>query len=218
MRAAVALLAVAALSACSSGSGGESQSEPEPTASSQAVACGLLDAQQREDLTGQRVDTVTDPSRAALGLQCRWADGATFVEASSLDAASWARSLPALIDGLTASGQDIDPDEQQDLQEIVTLVEGRGELSPDDACDLFPTIAAAVADDEASNFVLFVPIQTTAGQDAVGVQAQTCTDGVFSSVVFAAPGVRESDEVRQRARTALERVHRRAIDSGALAV
>ncbi len=217
MRAAAAVLAsVAVLTACSGGSGGESS--PTPSAGSRAVACDLLDAQQRQDLTGQRVDTVTDPGRAALGLQCRWADGPTFVEASSLDAASWARSLPTLIEGLTASGQDIDTDQQEDLQEIVTLVEERGELSPDDACDLFPTIAAAVADDEASDFVLFVPIQTSAGEDATGVQAQTCTDGVFSSVVFAAPGIAASDEVRDRARTALEQAHRRAIDSGALVV
>ncbi|MGJ9422355.1 hypothetical protein [Aeromicrobium sp. CF3.5] len=217
MRAVVTLLAVAALSACSGSADGDSAA-PAPSSSSQAIACGLLDSQQREDLTGQRVDTVTDPSRAALGLQCRWADGATFVEVSSLDAGSWASSLPDLINALTDSGRDVDADEQESLQEIVDLVEGRGALSATEACDLFPTIAGAVADDEPSDFVLFVPIQTSAGADAVGVQAQTCTDGVFSSVVFAAPGVAESDEVRDRARTALDQAHRAAIASGALAV
>lgn len=218
MRVAAALLALAVLSACSGGGDAAPPAQSRPSADTRAAACGLLDGQQRKALTGQTVDTVTDPSRAALGLQCRWADGATFVEVSSLDAGSWASSLPALIEGLTASGRDIDADEQQRLRDIVDLVEGQGELSPDEACDLFPTIAAAVADEESSDFVLFVPITTTTGERAVGVQAQTCTDGVFSSVVFAAPGVEESDEVRERARVALDQVRRAAIDSGALAV
>lgn len=219
MRAAAALLGLVLLSACSGGQDeAEAPTSPQPSAEGPSVACGLLDGEQREDLTGRPVDTVTDPARAALGLQCRWAEGTTFIEVSSLDAGSWARSLPDLIEGLTGSGRDVDEDEQARLDEIVDLVEGRESLSADDACDLFPTIAAAVAGEEADDFVLFVPIRSNSGESAIGVQAQTCTDGVFSSVVFAAPGVTESDEVRARARTALEQAHRAAIDSGALAV
>lgn len=213
-------LTLALVAACSGGPDERTDDAPTgaPSTPSQAVACGLLDAQQRERLTGRPLDRVTDPARAALGLQCRWAEGATFLEVSSLDAGSWARSLPDLVAGLRASGRDLDAATDADLQEIVDLVEGREALTATRACDLFPTIAAAVAGDEADAFVLFVPIERNDGQAATGVQAQTCTDGVFSSVVFSAPDVTESDAVEQRARTALDQAHRAALDSGALAV
>lgn len=214
-----AVLVLALVAGCSGGPVETPDRSPTaPPSTSQAVACGLLDAQQREQLTGRPLDQVTDPARAALGLQCRWADGATFIEVSSLDAGAWARSLPNLVSGLRASGRDLDPDTEADLQAIVDLVEGRDALTAGRACDLFPTIAEAVAGDETDAFVLFVPIERNDGQAALGVQAQTCTDGVFSSVVFSAPDVTESDAVERRARTALDDAHRAAIDSGALAV
>ena len=87
--AATAVLVVLATSACS----GDDEPQPKAPAATPdraATACSLLSSADRQELTGQEVDTISDRARAAIGLQCRWADADTFVEASSLPAADWA--------------------------------------------------------------------------------------------------------------------------------
>ena len=209
--AATAVLVVLATSACS----GDDEPQPKAPAATPdraATACSLLSSADRQELTGQEVDTISDRARAAIGLQCRWADADTFVEASSLPAADWAMSLPGLIDGLRGSGQDLSAADDARLDKIAAAVEGSEDLTAEEACQLFPTIAEVTgAEPGSDDLVVFVPV---GGE--LGVQAQTCTEGVFSSVVFSTPGLTESDAVEQRARAALETAHDRAIDSGAL--
>lgn len=157
----------------------EPAAEPSPD---RAVACSLLDAEQRAELVGERVDEVTDPALSDLGLQCRWGDNVTFVEVSSLDAGAWARSLPGLIDSLRGSGRPISPEDDAELTRLTALVDGRETLTAVDACELFAPLAQAIgAEPVDGEVVAFLPLGS-----GTGVQAQTCTDGVFTSVVFSA--------------------------------
>lgn len=104
----------------------------------------------------------------------------------------------------------ISADDKREFAEARKLLADGKDLSASKACEMFTTLSEVGGAAEGAEFVInYVPL--TAEQ--LSITAQTCTDGRFTSVVFAEDGLEESAELEAAIKTALDTAHERALST-----
>ena len=169
----------------------DSSSSSSPTESpsdTEAASCpDLFTDKQAAELVGSDVGTAEEAEVEGLPA-CQWGSPNTGVQVIALPADEWIAQLPALIDALEQSGLSISPDQQQRLDEGRELISGGADASPDEACELFSTLAEVQGMPSGSDSVTnLFPNQ----EQPEVVSAQAYTDGRFTSVTFGSPDLRK---------------------------
>lgn len=208
-----ALLVCAAVSlAGCGGDDGPSRAEPAPTTSSTdsifddptgpvgVPVCASLTAGERTALVG-----VPTPEQATDNTtsRCQWtsADGKSAVLVIALSATEWANGLPTIVTQMRDLPAITDAD-RRELDRLQQELDDLSVLGDADACRFFGEIARiGGAKARGGTMVNFLDPGTYT--EAPGVTAQSCRDGLFSSVSASAPGLERSDALAGRAVTAL---------------
>jgi hypothetical protein len=114
---------------------------------------------------------------------CKWVGPeGQFVQAASVDASTWAKALPELIQVLQASGQFTDSENMRRLEEAAELVAAGRELDPSEACSLFSRMVELQGRPPGTPMsVSVVPSQ----ENPQVVTGQICRAGIFTSVTVA---------------------------------
>ena len=192
----VVLLLVVPLTGC----GGDdepttTETSPAATASSSSAtpeegACDLLSAEQVTELAGEDLGDGRETSIAGELPVCQWGElGSVGVQAGRVDASEWARSLPAVVAQLEASGLVDDDLNAQRLEDAAALVASGETIAPDRACELFSDLAEIGGQDPGARVsISLVP----SSADPQAISAQGCRDGVYSTVLVTRPGLSDS--------------------------
>jgi hypothetical protein len=156
-----------------------------------------LSPEELEDLAGSAVG---EPRRGdAMRSACRWdaVDGDTWVQVLDTDSSAWSASLPGLIGTLRQlPGFEDDPK----LAKAVAMIENGGVLGPAEACDLFERMVALQGMPAGSDVVVnYVPTK----QSPQGINAQSCRQGRYHSVLLASPELEPGRRVERRVIKAL---------------
>lgn len=122
-------------------------------------------------------------------------------------APKWAESVPAVIDRLESSGAKISAEDQKQIDEASGLLKSSKGLTDEQACSLFSTLAE-IGGAPAGSDTLVSYTQLT--DKVLAVSAQTCRGGVFTSIVDASPGLKQSDDITKAAGVAVAAAHTRA--------
>jgi hypothetical protein len=222
MRSLVVVTVCLLLAACSSAGSDEkppavaatSASEPTPSAepsTSEVVAetdpCELLTSSEIKGLSDGTVSEGRPASQAGMS-SCSWPAGNSVVQVLSGTSSDWARSLPAAVAALEASGQITDPKSLQQLAQIRDLVGTEGALDPVQACDAFSQILEIQG--RAPGRTTSVTVSPSKA-DPQSLIAQRCNDGRFTAVTISNPAsVQGTLPVKQVTR-ALANAHQRAV-------
>lgn len=184
---------------------------PTPSAAPRSLACALLTAEERRELTGSAVDEVIPSRPPGDTEQCRWVGdrgdrAPTFVQTITSPADVWAQAVPDVLDNYERTG-DITDDDRREIEEAKRLAAMGSDLSPDQACALFTTMAEIGGAPQGSNFtVSYTPIV-----DQLAASAQICTSGTFTSVLISKPDLEQSSELDQAMTEAVQTAHDRAV-------
>lgn len=185
-------------SAADSGSGIEAPETPDgvetPETPSAATACALVEADQVTALAGQPLDgprlgkVAGDDGIPA----CVWGDPAgTTVQVSRVPAEEWAEQLPEVLVQLEATGMVDDAENTRKIREASELVATGETLDAGQACAMFSTmLEISGAEPGQTGTVNLVPSR----EAPQALTAQSCTDGVFSSVLVIKSGITGADE------------------------
>ncbi len=153
---------------------------------SQAVEldhCDLLTAEEVAGLLGEQGSE--GRVGATAGVQnCQW-KGSTgrFVQAISIPAQEWARSLPDIVRAAKSSGVLRDEENLQRLEEAAGLVEAGREIGPAEACSLFSTMLEKFHGTPAESDQIVNLLPTS--EDPMAVTSQVCQEGRYTSVMVA---------------------------------
>ena len=198
--AATLLLCLLALTGCGSSDDEEKQADsPE--------ACGLLTDAQVAKLAGQPVTQSRATEVGALPACLYMVENSDKVQVIDVPASEWSRELPALLDQVEQSGVVNDPATRDKFAAARKKLDSEGSLDDDAACALFSDLLEIQgAPTGESQIVSFVPTR----EKPSGVNGQTCTDGVYTSVQLESADLSttEADAVARRVGKALETAHR----------
>lgn len=206
------LLCAALLLAGCGGDDAPSGAQPTPTTSSTdsifddptgavgAPVCASLTARERTALVG-----VPTPEQATDNTtsRCQWtsADGEAAVLVIAMSSSEWANGLPTIVTQMRDLPAITDAD-RLELDRLQKELDDLSVLSDREACRFFGEIARlGGAQARQNTMVNFLDPGTYT--EAPGVTAQSCRDGLFSSVAASAPGLDPVDAVARRAVTAL---------------
>ncbi|MEV7397917.1 hypothetical protein [Aeromicrobium sp. NPDC092404] len=200
----IALVLAGTLTGCVDGG---TVNEGEPT----RAACQLLNRVDRETIDGTAIDREM-PAEGNLGPrenQCGWASRKANIRVISMASTTWADVLPAALDQLEKLPQvKLSAADRAKLDEGRKLLDDKA-LLPDQACDLFVTLAKLEDGQDGSNEVIrYLPLND--GQ-AMTISAQTCSDGRFTSVTYTTDGMQKSVELEETMADLRYVAHRRAI-------
>ncbi len=202
------LLVVAALTAAgcgggaTTGTGGSTTETGGSTGTSDAAAgCRAYD-DVAAALAGSSVGEGEETTVAGLDA-CRYPDGRGYVQISHVSAAGWAAQLPEAIRQVEASGLISDADGQRKLDEAKAIIASGG-TSDAEACRAFGLMASLQNREASDRVVNVVPSRT----DPRAITGQTCTDGVFSSVLVVGDPTVDVATLTPKVETALDEVHR----------
>lgn len=160
-------------------------SEPaEDSSPSEERDCeSLLSDQEAADLVGEDVGTAERGHAGDLPA-CQWGSPTAGVQVIDLSADDWIEQLPELIKEFRSSGVAVTPEQQDRLDEGVELARSADGATPDEACEVFSTMAEIQGEKAgADSLVTLLPNR----QEPEVVSAQACADGRFQSVTFAQP-------------------------------
>jgi hypothetical protein len=131
------------------------------------------------------------------------------VQVIHVPASQWSRELPALLDQVEQSGVVNDPETREKFAAARKQLEAEGSLDDDAACALFSDlleIQGLPAGEE--RIVNLVPNR----EKPSGVNGQTCTDGVYTSVQLQAADLTDTKAVVARVETALDAAHGASVE------
>ena len=145
--------------------------------------CALLNDDELETLAGEVVGGAR-PGMLPGGMpNCRWSlSNGSFIQVIAASASDWARSLPEALRAIEATGAAIDPDQVKALRDAARLVEGGGQVEPDEACELFSQMLELRGEEPGQDHTLNV---VPSRDDPHAVNGQMCSDGRFTSVMIA---------------------------------
>ena len=194
MRILLPVLIVVALAGCSSTDDPQPEAgQDSPTSASTTTgssetpantseACDLLETAEAEELLGEPVGD-GKPGLTGGTPNCQWAAANDhWLQVITVDASTWAQSLPEILRQVEASGQFDDPANLQKLQQAAALIEDGEVLDPTEACSLFSEMLELQGQPPGSSMIVTV-IPTRAQRQ--GVSGQMCSDGRFTSVLLA---------------------------------
>lgn len=173
--------------------------------------CRLLSAKERKSLVGKEVDRVIPVSGAGAGYTCRWVEAnslspSTLVQVTAMPSPIWAKTLPAALQQMEQNKDQLSAPDRKELARAQRLVANGKATNPKLACGLFTTLSEIGGAPKGAEYTVnLLPV----GQN-LGVSAQTCTNGRFTSVVFTKPGLKRSEQLNDRAVAVLRQVHDRA--------
>lgn len=197
-------------SAADAGSPTESTSAPaaSPTESAAGDPCSLLTAKDARKILG---GPVQDPEPGDLaGLpQCVWPakTGTSRVQVASIDASTWSRSLPDILQQLEASIPASDKSNLDKLRKGADLVESGQDLDSDEACSLFSDMLEVQGQPPGSKSIVSVFPSLDKAQ---AVSAQICTNGHYTTVTTTDPDGLDDPLPTEAVGRAARRVHRAA--------
>lgn len=169
------------------GEGAASGETPAPAP--HAVTCDLIDADQVTALAGQALDGPYEAAIAGSDLPaCVWGDPAAgpSVQVSRFPAQDWAVQLPEILQQLESTGMLDDAENTRKIREASELVGSGTELAEGQACDLFSTMLEITgAEPGQSATVNIVPNR----ENPQALTGQSCSEGVFSSVLVIRDGI-----------------------------
>jgi hypothetical protein len=209
MRSAAALLlCLLALTGCgSSGDGGDDGGDTGSDAAPES--CGLLSDAHVAELAAQPVTQSRADEVGALPACLYMVENGDKVQVIDVPASQWSRELPALLDQVERSGVVNDPATRDKLAAARKKLGAAGALDDDAACALFSDlleIQGLPAGEE--RIVNFVPTR----EDPQGINGQTCTDGVYTSVQLQSAELGDAQAAAARVETALEAAHRASVE------
>jgi len=204
----IAFVLVGSLAAC----GGDSEGDQARSTKTAPAACELLTAEEREELAGTPVNHSVPVDSASGSYQCRWSTRAdaprrALVQVTSTPAHTWAEDLPAVISQFKESTPQIARRYKAQIDRVVKVLGSSEAVSDADACQLFSTMAEVNGGGEgATRLASFMEIDAS----TKAISAQTCTDGVFTSVVYGTPDLEPSASAKTAVFAALRRAHFKA--------
>lgn len=192
------LLVVLVLSASGCGDGADEERpaarQPSATVTEHVLTdcAATLTRTEVEVLAGTPVG---EPRRGdALRSACRWdaVDGEAWVQVLDTESSVWSASLPELIDTVRElPGYANDPK----LEKGIAMIENGGVLDPAEACDLFGRMVELQGMAPGSDMVVnYVPDQ----KSPQGINAQSCREGRYRSVLLVAPGLQPGPGLERR--------------------
>ena len=144
------------------------------------------------DLAGQQVTQSRADEVGALPACLYMVENSDKVQVIDVPASQWSRELPALLDQVEQSGVVDDPETRDKFAAARKQLEAEGSLDDDAACALFSDlleIQGLPAGEE--RIVNLVPNR----EKPRGVNGQTCTDGVYTSVQLQAADLTDTKAV-----------------------
>lgn len=169
--------------------GGASSPVERPAPTAGATACSLIEADQVSALAGRTLDGPHETNVAGdEGFPaCVWGDPAgTTVQVSRVPAEDWAERLPEMLQQLEATGMVDDAENTRKIREASGLVDAGERLEAGKACEIFSTmIEIAGGGPGRTESVNIVPTL----EDPQALTGQSCSDGVFSSVLVMREGI-----------------------------
>ncbi|KQY56398.1 MULTISPECIES: hypothetical protein [unclassified Nocardioides] len=118
----------------------------------------------------------------------------------------WARTVKVAIRQVIDQGLLDDAENQAKLQEGLDLLESGDGLDPDQACDLFTTMVVDIQGrpEGSNNVVNVVP----SPDEPLSINAQACSDGVYTSVSVIAPSpIKNPEALQPKMMAALDHFH-----------
>lgn len=161
----------------------------DPAPATGAAACSLIEADQVSALAGRTLDGPHETTVAGDEdfPACVWGDPAgTTVQVSRVPAEDWAERLPEMLQQLEATGMVDDAENTRKIREASGLVDAGEQLDAGKACEIFSTmIEIAGGGPGRTESVNIVPTL----EDPQALTGQSCSDGVFSSVLVMRDGI-----------------------------
>jgi len=207
MRSAAALLlCLLVLAGCGSSDDGTAGSDGSDDAGPES--CRLLSDAEVAELAAQPVTQSRASTVGALPA-CRYmVENSDKVQVIDVPASEWARELPALLDQVERSGVVKDPATRDKLAAVREQLGATGALDDDAACAMFADLleiqGLPAGEDRIVNFV---PTR----EEPQGINGQTCTDGVYTSVQLQSDDLGDAQAAAVRVETALEAAHRASV-------
>ena len=204
MRSAVtSLVCLLALTGCGGSSDDDDKDDAAPD------SCSVLSEAQVADLAGQPVTQSRDDEVGGVPA-CRYmVENGDQVQVIDVPASQWSRELPALLDQVEQSGLVNDPKSRAKFADAREQLDAAGFLDDDAACALFSDlleIQGLPAGEE--RIVNLVPNR----EEPSGVNGQTCSDGVYTSVQLQAADLTDQQAVVARVETALDAAHAASVE------
>jgi hypothetical protein len=140
---------------------------------------------------------------------CQWTrpDG-RFLQVIGVDASQWARSLPATIRAIEASGEFSDTENMRKLRAAAALLEAGQDIDSTEACSLFSQMLELQGQPPNTSFgVNVIPTRS----DPKAVSGQLCSVGTYTSVMVADSNGLESPLPISAVGSVAQSVHRRVI-------
>lgn len=167
-----------------------------------AGPCDLLAVAVVEALTGE---PVTEIERTVIGgvgglPACHMRGETSIVQFARVPAADWSATVPAIIDQMRETGG-MGAANQARLDEMAELA--TGEYDDLDACDLFSELAEFNGSPSGSDLTLaYAPN----GIAPLAISAQSCADGIYSTLLFAGSDIEVSRDLEQEMLAGLDLV------------
>jgi hypothetical protein len=207
MRSAAALLlCLLVLAGCGSSDDGSDGSDGQDDAGPES--CQLLSDAEVAELAAQPLTQSRADEVGALPACLYMVENSDKVQVIDVPASQWSRELPALLDQVERSGVVNDPATRDKLAAARKQLGAKGALDDDAACALFSDlleIQGLPAGEE--RIVNFVPTR----EDPQGINGQTCTDGVYTSVQLQSSDLGDAQAAAARVETALDAAHRASV-------
>lgn len=145
--------------------------------------CDLVDAETVSELAEREIDTPRETVVGALPA-CQWHGADVSLQVAQVPAVDWAVSLPAIIAQVRQS-DGVDDATLARFDEAEELIES-GAVDPAAACDMFSMMTEISGHEPGTDRSINLVPDAQAPQ---AISGQACVDGVYSSVLFVAPGL-----------------------------
>lgn len=153
--------------------------------SSSHTSCELLTEAELTELSGEPLSEPVLGSTAGLPV-CQWRspDGVG-IQLVSVPAATWAKQVPAILEQIQAS--DLlhkDPEFGRKMEDVRRLLKSGAARDPDGACALFGGLLEIQGQPAGESSVInLIPTK----DDPQAISGQSCSQGMYTSVLLAAP-------------------------------
>lgn len=189
----VLALIVAVLSllcACSAGSGPTASSDRGlSSGDSRSNTCKVLDEDQISMIKGGPIG-VAESSEVKGIPACTWPIEGGQVQVVRAPASAWAEQLPTLMNQVSTSGLKLSIADRQEFDAALQLLQRGEPVDADQACDLFSSLLELQGTEPgAQQTVQIAPSR----EDPQVISAQSCRDGMFTSVALVASSLDGSD-------------------------
>lgn len=204
------VLALLSTAACGSGDAPAAQTSN----ASEPKACSLLTAAERARLAqGSAVDEVVPMTSGLIKDGCRWIPkdpgDKTIIQLASLASRTWAQTLPAALDAISASGTTLSAADKKSIASIKKGVGDKAGLTNAEACSYFLSLARITGQTEAQQG--FTVRYVDLGGAITSATGQTCSHGIFTSVALVRQDLPRTQVMTDLVGEALSLAHERAV-------